>query len=170
MIIIKVRVCNSRNWVIVCDSGENAIKIFNRETGEFLKEINGNPDKSKPQQEFTLHRPSAVLINDENDSEIFVKDDKEILVFNIDQKCTFIRKFGFKILRRPYGLAYNDNGNLVLVDADLRAPYIYVFDKNSGQVLSAAPYQPALQSKAQANTLYNRFSQDPCSPLGKIIN
>lgn len=116
-----------------------------------------------------MNRPSAVLINNENSSEIFVKDDKEILVFNIEKNCQFVRKFGFKILRRPYGLAYNDSGNLVLVDADLRNPSVYVFDKNTGEVISSYPYQPALGNQAQSNILINKFSNDRPNPLGKII-
>lgn len=142
---IGVRTCNSRNWVIVCDSGVNSIKIFDKSSGSLLSEL-----KEDQERLFTFRRPSAVLIYD---NEMYVKDDKEILVFDIDRNCRFIRKFGLKILQRPYGLAFDSQCNLVLVDANLRSPQVFVFDRVTGQVLSSKPYQPAMASFAQAGLL-----------------
>ena len=142
---IGVRTCNSRNWVIVCDSGVNSIKIFDKSSGNLLNEL-----KEDQERLFTFRRPSAVLIYD---NEMYVKDDKEILVFDIDRNCRFIRKFGLKILQRPYGLAFDSNCNLVLIDANLRNPQVIVFNRVTGQVLSSKPYQPAMASFAQAGFL-----------------
>jgi WD40 repeat protein len=150
---IGVRSCNSRNLLIVCDSANNAVKIFNKDTAKLLHTINGHLDKNNPKQLFTMQRPSAVLINQDNQSEIFVKDDKEILVFDLNDNCRFRRKFGYQILRRPYGLAFNTNGNIVLVDADVKNPLIYIFDKNTGKVIDKKPYQPVLPNYSHSESL-----------------
>lgn len=148
---IGVRSCKMRNWLIVCDNGNNSIKIFERTNGELLREI-----KEDPAQNYTLCRPSAVLINETN-SEIYVKDDKEILVFDLEQDCKLLRKFGNRILRKPYGLAYDNNGNLVLVDVDFKNPLIYTFDRITGKVLNSKPYQPALKAYADSHNLKEAF-------------
>jgi DNA-binding beta-propeller fold protein YncE len=129
-----------------------------------LHQINSNANK-----EFTFLRPSAVLISNDNKPELFVKDDKEILVFDIENNCKFLRKFGAKILRRPYGLAFNTQGNLVLVDADLKNPLVYTFDKSSGKVINAKPYQPVLSSYAQSESLKYTFSSLNNKPLANEL-
>ncbi len=68
---IGVRPCMQRNWLIVCDSGADMVKIFDKKSGELLHEITNKNDNR-----FSFKRPSAVLINYENNREIFVKDDK----------------------------------------------------------------------------------------------
>ena len=164
---IGVRACKTRNWLFVCDSSNHAVKVFNRDTGKLLHQINGLADKSNPTQEFTMHRPSAILINYENNSEIFVKDDKEILVFDLERNFRFVRRFGAKILQRPYGLAFNSKGNLVLVDANLKNPLVYVFDKLTGKVLSAKPYEPAMITHSQSSTL--KYKAGKSAILGNEI-
>lgn len=158
---IGVRSCKIRNWVIVCDNGNNSVKIFERSSGELLHEIKDNPS-----QEYTFRRPSAVILN-ENDSEIYVKDDKEILVFNLEQNFRLMRKFGFKILRKPYGLAYDSNENLVVVDADLRNPLIHTFNRHSGKLLNSKPYQPALKNFAQSSSLIRQFGDQ--NIIGNLV-
>lgn len=159
---IGVRVCKRRNWVITCDSGNNSVKIFDRETTKLIQNIDGNYDKTNTTKGFTMKRPSAVLI-DEQTSEMFVKDDKEILVFDTTNNCKFLRKFGSGILKRPYGLAFNTQGNVVLVDADLKDPRIHIFDKKSGVPLYTSSYQPVMPAFAQSQILNGDF---PDPPLG----
>ena len=152
---IGVRVCKLRNWLIVCDSGNNAVKVFERTSGELLNEI-----KAEIGGPFTLVRPSAVLINHHNNAEIYVKDDKEIMVFDLEQDCKFIRKFGQGTLRKPYGLAYDSQSNIVLVDADMRNPLIYTFDKETGRVLNSKPYHPVLAKYAKSDKLHEMFGKN----------
>lgn len=167
---IGVRVCKQRNWVIVCDSSNSAVKIFDRDSTRLIHEINGTLDKSNPNQKWSFFRPSAVLINYENNSEIFVKDDKEILVFDLNNNFNMVRKFGLKILRRPYGLAFSQSGDLLLVDADLRNPLIYVFDKYTGKVISSKPYKPIKSQFSQSDQLRRRFAGDRTMPLGNDLD
>ena len=155
---IGVRCDKSRNWLIVCDSSTNSIKIFNNLDGSLIHQIDENADKYRGK--IKLKRPSAVLINnDDNNSEIYVKDDKEIFVFDLKNNFEFKRKFGFQILKRPYGLAYDSKMNLVLIDADLRNPLIYIFNKYTGQVISSKPYHPIIPTYAQGHSLIRRFGE-----------
>jgi hypothetical protein len=149
---IGVRACKLRNWLIVCESGANAIKVFERTSGELLHTIKDQQGK------FTLCRPSAILLNYENNSEIYVKDDKEILVFDMEKNFELVRKFGNKILNRPYGLAYDAKGNLVLIDAGFKSPIIYTFDKISGKVLNSKPFEPCIETCSNPNTLHQLFN------------
>lgn len=166
---IGVRVCKTRKWVIVCDSSNNAVKIFDENKCQLLHTINGTKTRELDQP-FTFIRPSAVLINYENNSEIFIKDDKEILVFDISDGCKLVRKFGFQILKRPYGLAFNKKGDLVLVDADMRNPLIYTFNKTTGEVINKKPYQPVLSRYSNTSELKSRFSGDNQMPLGSVLD
>lgn len=155
---IGVRVCLKRNWLIACDCGNHAVKIFDRNNANLLHTISG--DNSS---QFTFKRPSAVLINYENENEIFIKDDKEILVFDLSQNFQFVRKFGFKILQRPYGLTFNTDGQLVVVDANNRNPQIHIFNKNTGELISSSAYQPAMQQYSTSlmlNKLYYNTKVD----------
>ena len=153
---IGVRCDKSRNWLFVCDSSTNSVKVFDNKSGKLIHQI--DEYSTQYQGKITLWRPSAALINnDDGKSEVYVKDDKEIFVFDLANKFEFLRKFGFKILRKPYGLAYDSKMNLVLIDADVRNPLIYVFDKYSGKVISSQPYQPILPKHVNACSLVNRF-------------
>ena len=89
---------------------------------------------------------------------LFYNSDKEILVFDLEKDCSLVRSFGYKILSRPYGLAFDSNYNLVVVDADLKSPLIYRFDRIKGAVLSAKPYKPVLPNSAGSNELVAAFS------------
>lgn len=146
---IGLRSC--RNWLIVCDNGTNSIKIFEKRTGELIKLINGD-------NLVKMRRPSAVLLN-ETKSEMYVKDDNEIFVFDLEQDFRLKRKFGSKILKKPYGLAYDNQQNIVCVDADLRNPMIHVFDKDSGFLISSKPFHPTMKLYANSHILNQRFSQ-----------
>lgn len=148
---IGLRSCGMRNWLIVCDNGSNSIKVFEKTTGELIKQI-------KEDNLVKLRRPSAVLLC-ERKSEMYVKDDKEIFVFGLEQDFKLKRKFGSKILSKPYGLAYDEQENIVCVDADLRNPLIHIFDKDSGSLISSKPFHPTMKLYANAHILNQRFSQ-----------
>ncbi len=166
---IGVRFEKTRNWLIVCDSSSNSIKIFSNLDGSLIHVIEENKNEYKGK--ITLKRPSAVLINnDDNNSEIYVKDDKEIFVFNLNRNFEFTRKFGFQILKKPYGLAYDSNKNLVLVDADLRNPLVYIFDKYAGTVISSKPYQPIIQRYVQSETLTAQFANSSITGKKPILS
>jgi hypothetical protein len=90
---IGVKACRRRDWLIVCASAANCVKVFNRSTGELLHTIAAS-------HEIPFHRPSAVLINYENNAEMFVKDDHDIYVFEMDG-FKVVRKFGYKKIKRP---------------------------------------------------------------------
>jgi hypothetical protein len=66
---IGVIVDKTRNLLIVCDSSDNALKVFKLDNGKLVYVIESD------QKNFKLKRPSAVLISPDN-SEIYVKDDK----------------------------------------------------------------------------------------------
>ena len=154
---IGVRCDNTRNWLIVCDSSSNSIKIFDNKTADLIHQITSDAPQYKGK--INLKRPSAVLINnDDGLSEIYVKDDKEIFVFDLKNNFEFVRKFGLKILKRPYGLAYDSNKNLVLIDADLRQPIIYTFNKYTGKIINSKPYEPVMKGFADSNLLTQRFA------------
>jgi hypothetical protein len=91
---IGVRACNKRDWLIVCESGANLVKIYNRTTAKLLHTIGSRPN------EFEFRRPSAVLINYETEDEMFIKDDNEIFVFDMD-RFRLIRRFGKKLFKKP---------------------------------------------------------------------
>lgn len=148
---IGVRACERRNWVVVCESGINQVKIFERSSGTLLFTLKGtNPTY------FTLKRPSAALIDD---NELYIKDDKEILVFDMDKDFRLIRKFGSNILRRPYGLSFSPQGHLMLVDADIRSqPSLVMFDKHSGELVASRPFHPGLKERAASNVLLERHN------------
>lgn len=162
---IGVRPCKANNWLIVCDSGNNAVKIFNLSSGELLHQIVENQNH-KANPPFTLRRPSAVLIKEDN-SEMYIKDDKEILVFSLTDNFKYIRKFGFKMLARPYGLAFDSNKNIVLVDADLKNPIIYTFEKETGKCLNFKPYEPVNPHCAKSSVLAELFSSSGKNVLAK---
>jgi len=166
--LFKVRACKSRNWVIACESGNNSVKVFDRSSTKLIHELNGNLDKTKHNQEFVFHRPSAVLL-DEPAAEIFVKDDKQIQVFDINQNFKLVRKFGNGVLQRPYGLAFNTNRDLVLVDSDLRNPQIIVFNRKTGEVISAKPYEPIISNCSKDIHKNVKLFQVNKSPLGRAI-
>ena len=75
---IGVRTCSKRDWLIVCDCGQDLIKIFDNK-GKLLRIIssNSNDREDKKEKRFWLRNPSALLIDYENDDLLFVKDDKE---------------------------------------------------------------------------------------------
>ncbi|RNA02859.1 tripartite motif-containing 3-like isoform X1 [Brachionus plicatilis] len=148
---IGLRSCSMRNWLIVCDNGSNSVKIFEKSTGELIRQI-------EEDHLVKLRRPSAVLLC-ERKSEMYVKDDKEIFVFDLEQNCKMVRKFGSGILRKPYGLAYDDQENVVCVDADIRNPLVHVFDKQSGFLISSKAYHPTMKLFANSHVLNQRFGQ-----------
>ena len=148
---IGVRPTKYKNFLIVCDSGANVIKLFDNTTGRFVYEIRDKPNL------YTLKRPSAVLVNNQNDQEIFVKDDKEILVFDLSDNFRFIRKFGYKFLSKPYGLAFDSNANLVLVNADFKNPQILTINKENGELINARLYEPSTEC-AKTNSLITTFN------------
>jgi hypothetical protein len=134
-----------RNWLIVCDVGSNSVKVFEKTCGELVHEI-------KDQQgRFVFKRPSAVLIDQR---EMFVKDDKEILVFDLEDDFKLLRRLGENLLRKPYGLAFDSRRNLVLIDVNNRNPVILTIDKRNGNVLNCKPYQPCLPEYADQSVLY----------------
>ena len=158
---IGVAVSNVHNWVLVADNGTNSVKIFERSTGDLIYELKGDSKRGASQ----FKRPSALLINP-NDGELYVKDDLQVQVFDIENNFNFKRRFGANTLKRPYGnlyflfeskkkkfknnrifnlgLATNSKENIVCVDADLRQPLIHTFDK-SGQLLNSKSYQPIVK-------------------------
>lgn len=159
---IGVRACGLRNWLLVCDSGTHSLKIFEKTTGELLKEL-------KSCSEYTFHRPSAVLIDPKCNSEIYLKDDKEIFVFDLENDCRLVRKIGSKILTRPYGLAFDASFNLVLVDADLKNPVVYVFDRKTGRILSSCSFQPAIKKFADSAQLVDNFGPKGRQCMGGMV-
>ena len=139
---IGVAVCNLHNWVLVADNGNNSVKVFERTGGELIYELKGDPKCGA----VPFKRPSALLINTK-DAELYVKDDIQIQVFDIENNFNFKRRFGVNLLKRPYGLATNSKEDIICVDADLRQPLIHTFDK-SGQLLSSKSYQPIVKDLA----------------------
>ena len=151
---IGVRPYAFRNWLIVCDSGSDSIKVLDGNTGKLLSNIT-----SQGKDTYVLRRPSAVLIDNENQSDIYVKDDKEILVFDMNDNFRFIKKFGFGILHKPYGLAYDTQFNLVVVDADFRYPRVHVFEKSTGTLIKSRQYEPLLAQCSNSSTLAELFTK-----------
>jgi hypothetical protein len=96
---IGVAVSNAHNWVIVADNGTNSVKIFERSTGDLVHELKGETKRGAS----AFKRPSALLLN-VKDGEIYVKDDIQIQVFDVENNFTFKRRFGSNILKRPYGI------------------------------------------------------------------
>lgn len=157
---IGVTVCEKHQVVYICDTSNNAVKVFDNATTMLLREIKG--DKNS---QFHFKRPSALLLN-KTGEELYVKDDKEVLVFDVGKNYKFLRKFGAEILRRPFGLAFDSNYNIVLIDANMRKPLIYVFDRITGQVISTRSYEPGVLSCSNSEQLKSRFSGDKSMPLG----
>ena len=149
-----------RNWLIVCESGMDMVKVYERTTGELLHTIKSQPPF------FNFHRPSAVLINYENDAEMFIKDDKEIYVFELENMI-LVRRFGRNVLKRPYGMAFDSDGNIVLVDADFRTPAVHTFNKYSGELLKSKPFEPVISECSKSSTLYQLFGDKKV--LGKQL-
>ena len=146
---IGVHACKQSDLVLVCDSFNNAVKVFEASSGRILHEISGTHPNYKRQ--FTLVRPSAVIADH---SAIYVKDDKEILVFDKTAAFHYVRRFGFKTLKRPYGLAFDSSGaHVIVVDADLSSPTLYMFEAASGRLVSAKPYQPVKAASASYEAL-----------------
>lgn len=150
---IGVKSCSIRNWLVVCDNGSNSIKIFEKSTGELLRQISDDPECG-----VKFRRPSAVLLN-ERKSEMYIKDDKEIFVFDLEQDCKLIRKFGAGILNKPYGLAYDENENVACIDADFKNPHIHLFNKETGHLIQSKPYHPVMKIFANAHVLNQKFGQ-----------
>lgn len=75
----------------------------------------------------------------------------------MEKNFSLVRRFGFKILTRPYGLAFDSNYNLVIVDANFKSPLIYRFDRYTGQVLSTKPYKPIMANNADSSELVAKF-------------
>lgn len=145
---IGVRACVKRNYLIVCNSSAHDVKIFHRTNAQLIHTI------KTYETLFTFLRPSALLING---NELFVKDDKEILVFDLDNSFQFLRKFGFKILQRPYGLAFNTADNLVVVDAYMKDPKMHIFNKSTGELIRSSPYEPVIAQHARSPVLNQSF-------------
>lgn len=150
---IGVCVSTSRNWLLLADTGNNIVKIFNRKNGELLHTILADQNGTQ-----YFKRPSALIIS-EKDSELFVKDDKEIFAFDLNN-FSLKRKFGFQILRKPYGLTFDHEENLVLVDANLRDPRIIKFSKE-GKLLSTNNFQPMDQQIASDLSIFPNLKQPP---------
>ena len=70
---IGVTTCFKRDWLIVCDYGKDLIKIFDN-TAKLLRTFQ-NSNYNDKEKRFFLRRPSALLIDYENDDLLFVKDD-----------------------------------------------------------------------------------------------
>jgi hypothetical protein len=70
---IGVTTCFKRDWLIVCDCGKDLIKIFDN-TAKLLRTFQ-NSNYNDKEKRFFLRRPSALLIDYENDDLLFVKDD-----------------------------------------------------------------------------------------------
>jgi len=156
---IGVRTCNKRDWLIVCDCGNNLIKIFDNNEAKLLKTIesrNHGDDKKR----FNFKSPSALLIDYESDDLLFVKDDKEILVFDMAKDCQFMHKFGIGILQHPYGLAFNEFGNLIVIDANTRSPFIHAFNKYTGELIKSCLYDPLLPEYAEKTILNRNFYEN----------
>ncbi len=147
---IGLRTCSKRNYILICDSGSNTVKIFDRTSGKLLREL-------KDTDQYKFRRPSAILVYE---SELFVKDDKEILVFDIDKNCAYLRRFGTLELSKPYGLAFDSNMNIVLVDADLKKPTIFIFDRRTGDVINKKPFEPIINTCADPVILREQFSRE----------
>lgn len=79
-------------------------------------------------------------------------------MFDVDANCQLVRRFGFKMLSRPYGLAFDSRYNLVLVDADSKNPLIYTFDRQTGQILRAKSYKPVIQNYSDSSQLLHDFA------------
>lgn len=71
-----------------------------------------------------------------------------------------MRKFGCGILNRPYGLAFDTKNNLIVVDANMKAPYIFTFNRKTGQVIKKAPYEPVMSQYAESIILKRNFEKD----------
>lgn len=154
-VCFKVRSSGGRLYV--CDSGNNMVKVFNEKSTEFLFEIKRS-----------FQRPSAILVCEKR-NELFIKDDNEVSVFNAENG-EFLRSFGAAYLSRPYGLAFNQNGNIVLIDADLKNPLIYVIKKETGEVLSKKCFQPGRKAISDSDKLINQFSGGKRKILGESIS
>ena len=127
--------------LFVCSS--NAIQIYNNFSGKLIRTIQESDVDYKGK--FTLDRPSALLVS-KNNSEMLVKDNKEILVFSIsgenifEKKYEFVRRFGQKYLHKPYGLAFDSDENVVVIDYVGEMSYLCSFNKTTGHLISKQPY------------------------------
>jgi hypothetical protein len=86
------------NWAIVADSGNHCVKIFNSLNGQLIQTLGAG----KGDTTVVFRRPSAVHADD-NYAELYVKDDKEIQVFDLNNDFRLLRRFGTSLLVRPYG-------------------------------------------------------------------
>jgi DNA-binding beta-propeller fold protein YncE len=97
------------------------------------------------------------LIDNETGDKLYVKDDKQIMVFDLSNNCSFVRKFGLKILQKPYGLTLNKEGHLIVVDTYARSPVIHIFNKATGELMKSSPYQPAIFEHAKSSVLNSLY-------------
>jgi len=137
---IGVTVCNKLNLLIIAESGHRSVKVYDNINGELIIEIKNEPNAS------AFVRPSAVLVN-ENDLDLYIKDDVQVQVFDLKDNFAFKRRFGENILKKPYGLSMDTNENVVVLDADFAKPMVYVFNK-AGEVVKSAAYEPVDKEKA----------------------
>ncbi|XP_070540925.1 uncharacterized protein [Ptychodera flava] len=83
-------------------------------------------------------RPSAVLVTKLGD--IVVKDRIKLHMFSSDG--VFLRSFG-SMLKSPYGLAIDGQGQIVTLDISMNSCRIFVFDLK-GSVRSCKPFEPVM--------------------------
>ena len=140
----------------VCDMHENCVHVYEVSTGKRVHTIS---DKSEAYaKHLRLVRPSALVVDE---AEMFVKDDKEILVFELASgHYRFVRKFGAATLTHPYGLALdagNTSKHILVVDENLKMPAVYTFDKHSGSVVNTAVFNPLVSAFSRPDTLRRQF-------------
>jgi hypothetical protein len=95
---IGVAIFMPYNWAFVADSGNHCVKIFNSINGELIRALGTGSGNNAVH----FKRPSAIYVNS-YDAELYVKDDKEIQVFDLNNDFKLTRKIGTKKLVRPYG-------------------------------------------------------------------
>ena len=60
-------------------------------------------------------------------------------------------------MQKPYGLTFNEDGHIIVVDTNQRGPVIHMFNKITGELLKSSPFQPAIFEHAKSSVLNSLY-------------
>ncbi len=117
------------NNIYVCDMTPNAIKVFDKNTGQITKEIRGPANNG-------MYKPTHITVDSKGN--LFVTDSFKFRVMMFDPNGVFVKQIGSHgdstgTFSRPKGIAVSKDGHLYAVDAAFENTQI--FDVATGRIL-----------------------------------
>jgi hypothetical protein len=68
-------------------------------------------------------------------------------------------------LHHPYGLAFDSSYNLIVVDADMKSPKIFTFNRKTGRVLNEKHYDPISNKHSNSEMIERKFNLQETIPF-----